>query len=305
MKMKAELSKREWLLLSAYLDGQLSAGEETQVEELLQSKPASREALEALRRTRQVLQHASLRKVPRNFTLTEEMVQKPLLPSFSRVLSYSSALAGILLVLAFALDFYTASTSQPMQNMMTMESEAVFATEADMVDDRALEDETPEIINWGGPRDGKGDFGMSGYGIGGGADTSSAPGIGMGGGGAAGAVPQTPVLPEADIAAEPEAPEVMEEAVTEEYALGSGSEEVQTVPEKSKGNPILGIRTADKQGQILIEIPSEKIRETLPSGRETTILTELANFPWRLVEIALAAVVLLTGLVAFLSGKRR
>ena len=305
MKMKAELSKREWLLLSAYLDGQLSAGEETQVEELLQSKPASREALEALRRTRQVLRHASLRKVPRNFTLTEEMVQKPLLPSFSRVLSYSSALAGILLVLAFALDFYTASTSQPMQNMITMESEAVFATETDMVDDRALEDETPEIINWGGPRDGKGDFGMSGYGIGGGADTFSAPGIGMGGGGAAGAVPKTPVLPEADIAAEPEAPEVMEEAVTEEYALGSGPEEVQTVPEKSKDNPILGIRTADKQGQILIEIPSEKIRETLPSGRETTILTELANFPWRLVEIALAAVVLLTGLVAFLSGKRR
>jgi hypothetical protein len=182
-----------------------------------------------------------------------------------------------------------------------MESQAVFATEADMADDRAPEEESPPIINWGGT---KGSLG--GYGMGGGAEAYSAPGIGMGGGGAAGAAPQTPILPEADTVAEP-APvqEEMGEALSgDSYTPDSAPETMQAAPEEPEENLILGIRPVDEQGQILAETPSENIRESLPTGDEPTISMAWVNFPWRMVEIALAAVALLTGLMAFFSKKR-
>ena len=279
MNTKAELTKREWLLLSAYLDGQLSAKEERQVEELLQTKAASREALEALGRTRQVLKHVPTKSVPRNFTLTPEMVQKPLLPSFSRVLSYSSVLAGLFLVVVIALDFYSGAENQTMGKMTAVESQTLLSEETS----RTVDEEAPEILNWGASKDGVG-----GYGMGGGGEAFSAPGYGIGGGEAADVVPELEIAPEAEV------------DETEGYA----AESLQAQPKESEDGLIMGVRPADEQGEILSMVPPEDSTEDSaalsPENKKSLVP---ADFPWRLVELALAVATLFTGLMAFLFKK--
>ena len=106
MMKTPELPEREWRLLSAYLDGNVSDREKHQVEELLRTDPASRKALERLQRVKTVLRYTPTLKVPRNFTLSAEMVRKPFLPSFSRVFSYSSAAAALLLIAVLTFDVF-------------------------------------------------------------------------------------------------------------------------------------------------------------------------------------------------------
>ncbi len=105
-----KLTDREWLLLSAYLDGQLSDRERRQVEDLLQTKPASRTALEGLRRTRQVLRYAPVRKLPRNFILSATGSQ-PFLPPFSRNLKLFFALGLLLLGIVLGVDLFSGATA--------------------------------------------------------------------------------------------------------------------------------------------------------------------------------------------------
>ena len=265
MNKKENLTNREWLLLSAYLDGELSKRKKRQVEELLQSKPASRKALEVLRRIHQVLQHAPSHEVPRNFTLTADMVAKPLLPSFSKVLSYSSALAGLLLVIVFGFDVYSRSAfaGEAQVSQTVSEESQTFAVEKDM----AVEpQEKPDIINWGYS---SGDSG--GYGLGGGADGLGGMGTGMGGG---------VVAPSEAEAAPPR------EEIESEEMLAQDDEQAESL--------ILGVQPEEERGQIMTEIsdyPEQAVQER--------------EFPLRLVEWVLSALVLLTGLGAFILRKRR
>lgn len=269
-----KLNKREWLLLSAYLDGELSPRERRQVEELLQTNPASRTALEGLRRTKQVLKHSAVRKVPRDFTLTEEMVRKPFLPSFSRLLSYSSALAGILLVVVFALDlsssagtFFAAGSALEEPRMLSVEKEAPAMQEAaPMFDESAspelegvMEDEeiTPQTAaGMGGGPPAESENGAA-------SEEVAAPASGMGGGGG-------------------------EEAVEE----GESIQEEELLAEEAP------------------EMPSEKLqRETIqePAGtasRQEEQIQQASELSWGLVEVILGLTTFLTGLAAFLLRKR-
>ncbi len=291
MRKNAELTKREWLLLSAYLDGELSPRKKRQVEELLQSKPASREMLEVLRRTRQVLQNAPLRKVPHNFTLTADMVRKPLIPPFSKVLSYSSALAGILLVIVFGLDIYNRSmfTNEAALRTTIEESQAV------VLEKETSEDvqETPSIINWGPYSDGAYDYGL------GGADDAGGMASGMGGGGG-------DEVPEAEV--DPEILLDEDESMAEEGEELAQMEDLEAVPTEKLAEAeesftdeadesdrlILGIPPEEKQGQIITERP------VLPEPE-----LQQQEFPWRLVEWVLAAAALVMGLGAFILRKHR
>ena len=97
-------SSSDWLLLSAYLDDQLSEIEKRQMDERLQSDPECRKALDALRRTSSLLRSLPVRRAPRNFTLSARSLPKKLIPSFVSILRFSSATAALLLVAAFALD---------------------------------------------------------------------------------------------------------------------------------------------------------------------------------------------------------
>ena len=84
MKNRRNLTSQDWLLLSAYLDNQLSEIEKRQVDERLQADPECRQALEALRRTSMLLRSLPVRRVPRNFTLSAQSAPKKLIPIVCR-----------------------------------------------------------------------------------------------------------------------------------------------------------------------------------------------------------------------------
>ncbi|MDK2982052.1 MAG: hypothetical protein PWQ55_2399 [Chloroflexota bacterium] len=327
MSRRMNLNRHEWLLLSAYLDGELSAREKRQVEEKLQQDPASRTALEGLRRTRQVLRHTPLKSVPRNFTLTEDMLRKPLLPSFTRMFSYSAALAGLLLVVVLGLDLFR-STSSP-QLAMREAQPAMESFKSTDEDTAAAEQAAPQIIYWGnsGPllgaygKGGGGDGSGMAYGLGGGGGApvgggvESAPSTAMGEFPPEEAAPLEETAPLEEAAPLAEAAPVMPEPMPETNEMqpdqlppsdenlplatpmpeapAAGSQ-TETAPARELGSsPILGVRPADQQGRV-------EPQTVVPPY---TIPQEPAAWPLRQVEWVLAGLALALGLAAFLSRR--
>ena len=108
--MNDQLSKRDWETISAYLDGQISGRNLARFESRLTQEPRLQTALNELSATRQALRNAPRLRVPRNFTLTPEMVGQPRRkPRFAPFLGWATAVAGLLLVLVFAGDLISGS----------------------------------------------------------------------------------------------------------------------------------------------------------------------------------------------------
>jgi len=114
--MKNNIKSRDWEVLSAYLDGQLSSREQTRLETRLKQDPDLQSALEDIRQTRNVLRSLPKLRVPRNFILTPEMVGlKRDTVRFFPVLRLASVLAMILLAFVFIGDFMLLSTPSTVQ----------------------------------------------------------------------------------------------------------------------------------------------------------------------------------------------
>lgn len=106
--MMTRISNRDWEALSAYLDGQLSLKERDRLEARLKASADLQDALEQLRRTRSVLRSLPPVRAPRNFTLTPQMVRARAAPSPAYpIFRFASALAAVLLVLVLLGDFLT------------------------------------------------------------------------------------------------------------------------------------------------------------------------------------------------------
>ncbi|MCB9135703.1 MAG: hypothetical protein H6636_09770 [Anaerolineales bacterium] len=71
--MTQMITPREQEMLSAYLDNALKPRERQQLETQLQTRPELRAALNELRQTQLILRQAPAVRAPRNFTLTPEM----------------------------------------------------------------------------------------------------------------------------------------------------------------------------------------------------------------------------------------
>ncbi len=69
------LTDRDYELLSAYIDGELSATERANIERRLESDIVWQQEYEALRTTAQLVRDLPTLKAPRNFTLTPQMAQ--------------------------------------------------------------------------------------------------------------------------------------------------------------------------------------------------------------------------------------
>jgi hypothetical protein len=100
------MKQRDLELLSSYLDGQLSPSDATRLEARLLVEPDLRSVLRDLRSARSLLRQLPLRKAPRNFRLTPQMVGKnPPLPRAYPAFRFTSALATLLLFISFGLNF--------------------------------------------------------------------------------------------------------------------------------------------------------------------------------------------------------
>lgn len=71
--MTTQNNPRDWILLSAYIDGELNDNDFRQVEARLRTDENLRTGLESLRLTRAVLRSQPALRAPRNFTLTPQM----------------------------------------------------------------------------------------------------------------------------------------------------------------------------------------------------------------------------------------
>ena len=209
MNKHRNLSSSDWLLLSAYLDDQLSEVEKRQMDERLQSDPECRKALDALRRTSSLLRSLPVRRAPRNFTLSAKTLPKRSIPPFIGFLRFSSAAAALLLVAAFALDLTQRTPLMSASRAAEDAQPAVAMESAKMPAAEAPEDEAPMIIFWGAPAPmmgaygkGGGGGGAEGPGIGGGAPDTNFYGVG-GGGAAEEALPEAAPLAEELPAAQP------------------------------------------------------------------------------------------------------
>ena len=144
--MRVFNANRDFELLSAYLDGQLSDNDRRRVEQLLHSRPDLKTTLDELRRTRAVLRMAPRRRAPRNFTLTPEMVgEKPgrkpqprntgLFPAFS----FASAFATIVLIASLLFEFLPGTLMRQTTGQTAMEQPAFMPTNAASMADQSAE----------------------------------------------------------------------------------------------------------------------------------------------------------------------
>lgn len=124
MNSFSRIPKRELERLSAYIDGALSSRETARMEARLQADPAMQAALEELKRTSHLLRILPTVRVPRNFTLTPQMVgqvaKRPAYPA----LRLATALASLALVLMIGFDALSGSLMPGAQESLAMYREA-------------------------------------------------------------------------------------------------------------------------------------------------------------------------------------
>lgn len=151
--MKDErLHTRELELLSAYLDGELRSADRQALEVRLQAEPDLREQLESFRKAKIIVGYLPRLRAPHNFTLTPEMVtvrHKKAQP-FAATLRLASALAAIMLMVSFGVEFLITSRPLPSRQL---------AAEP-MMEMAVTADEPAPLILWGVP--GAGGYGGAG-----------------------------------------------------------------------------------------------------------------------------------------------
>jgi hypothetical protein len=315
--MNAQISPKDWQLLSEYLDGQLSPHDQSKLEQRMHSRPELRDGLEDLRRLRSVLRTVPRRKVPHNFTLTRAMVEKPAVSrwmSWIPALSFSSAVATFLLVVSMLIRLPGGVPAAMVSPEMEAPQAMVFEAEpAELAQDSA---EAPPIIVWGGQGqvDGRG-------GMGGGSDATAMEGYG----GAAEPEMGFMAIPEgelyADEGVEPPGAEAAVEQPVEEPAMAPAPEAppeapaLAAAPEEAPEElsdmsasrameeenveplvgtgPILGVAPAEEQGGMQLKSAPETVM--LQENQQQAAQPEMN---WLVLQIALVLVAIGTGITA-------
>lgn len=285
----------DWETLSAYLDGQLSDRESSQLRQRLDAQPELQRALDELQRTKMVLRSAPRRRVPRNFTLTPAMVPTPK-PWFRLVpiLSFASALAFILLVLSFGFTLLPGfNNSAQMLAAAPAVSQAPAATRAALApqanDGTSQSNAQPPIIIWNGAG-----------GLGGG--PSQAMGMGGSEGGSA------PGLSASEPLATPETgnPASLAPSVSETPTiLSTQAAELQKAAPLEGTGPILGVRPTEEMGKIVVDSGANQdlyysASGQIPAGQAPSFFVRNLGA----IQVGLLVLVLGTGLAAFFLRRR-
>lgn len=284
---------RNLALLSAYLDDALRPADRQALIARLRQEPELVAQLERLRRTKLTVGYLPRLHAPRNYTLTPEMVtvRKKKAAPFAGTLRLASALAAILMVVLFGVEFLF--TSGPLAR--TQMASAPQMEAAVMMDDA----EPAPLILWGHP------------GVGGGADM---PVEGRGGDG--------PVLMEAPVIIESMPVEVevaveeampVEEPVAEDLpaVMPEARPEMMVEPEifppaDTAMEPLLEAAEGEKQMPIL-GINLEEGGEIIQRSGDTMGI-QIAQPAWRaavrVLQIALGVIAVGGGLTWWILRQR-
>jgi hypothetical protein len=277
--MEKSLPQKDLLLLSNFLNDQLSAQETADLKIRLQQDAQLKQQLIFLKETRYLLQHAKTHPVPRNFILTEEMIPagKPAKLKLFNFFSFSSALATVLLVVILFVDLLPGflqtsglAKSSISEDRKTMQEN--FSLAEAVEEDREL---PPQVFTWGMPEPKLMDTDHGGLtGMGGGE-----PAFGMGG-----AAPEFSIQP-AEPSSQNESQFLKESEA--EPIVGSG--------------PILGIKSIEESAahnQATISRSQEQSQDYSAALK--------TPFPWlRVSQIILAIIALCSAVLAFFYRKKR
>lgn len=226
--MKENLSLQDWIVISAYLDGQLSEAEIARVDSKREIDSQFDQAFLEIKHTRKLLRSLPAKRAPRNFTLSQQYAKKPArrwgMPSFLGLASVSAALALIFVFLGSNVFMPSATRSvAPLTAAapeMAMDEAAALTAEMDS---------QPMIITWGQNQ---------AYGAGGGSDdaafTAKDTDLGGYGGGPVSEPVSEPIsAPEVSSLAIPatESPQ----AITENMATADPSTLILGIPEPGTG----------------------------------------------------------------------
>ena len=127
--MRMNLSNRDWEILSAYMDGQLSSGKRAQLEARMQANPELRAALDELAQTRAMLRSLPRLKAPRSFRLTPEMVGQKQPRRMYPYFQFASAISSLLLVLVLLGDFLGIGLQAGLPQMSSQAPDVSLTTE--------------------------------------------------------------------------------------------------------------------------------------------------------------------------------
>jgi len=275
------INRRDWALLSAYLDGQLDGNSKQRLEQRLQVQEELQFALARLRHTRTLLRSLPTYKVPRNFTLSNEyalLKTRPLQP-LTVAMRAASVFAAIAFVVIGIFDFL----------MKPAPSTEIFTERTLPAADRAVDQaqEPPKIIYWGPALGVDGDKGMG------------QPAYGIGGGGGEGVpmIEEQAALQEELLQTEIE-PEMLSEEVQTPDIEPSEKMAAEQIPLEG-GEPILGIAPREQRGQI---IPLQPTKE---SQQLTSRRLKFSKKNIRLFEIVFASIAITAGAISWWLSKRR
>lgn len=109
MKLFSSPHERDLELLSQYLDGQLTADEQTKLESRFAAEPALNTTLSELRAVKAQLRSLPTVQPPRNFTLTRQMAGQRQMVARQPVLRWATAVAAVVLAVVLATDFMLSS----------------------------------------------------------------------------------------------------------------------------------------------------------------------------------------------------
>jgi hypothetical protein len=313
--MNREISIKDLQQLSEYLDGKLREKERIQVEARLRSQPELREELEGLRRTHLMLQQLPRRRAPRNFFITPEMLPKRSTLRLFPVFRLASALAGLLLVVAFAGDLLFGFAPQSAAPAM-----APFTLQAQQRNSSGLSESNPPIIMWGTPTPGglfpggAGGGGGVGTGMGGGVGSSeSLPSIVASENSSPAPLPEgtPPPLLEGTPASSPEGTQALGLAVAPTSAPSSEAVIPPSIkaaaPQNNQPAPTQAASAAQDQyqsGPVLGVNPTEGAAEAEALNHAPSQPFEISYPTLHIVEGALALVAVLAGLAAFFFYRR-
>jgi hypothetical protein len=143
--MNEDRTERDWLLLSAWLDGELGEAERNNLERRLAEDADLREVLEGLSQTRAALRNLKPKRTPRNFTITPDTAgaaARPQVGWFSP-LRLASSMAALVMLFALAAGMAslgTSKTAAPVAERQAFDQAAMGEAEATI---------PPSLIYWG------------------------------------------------------------------------------------------------------------------------------------------------------------
>jgi anti-sigma factor RsiW len=134
------LSNKDWVQLSAYLDGELNPRDAKRMEARIKDHPDLQFALDELREAKEILRQTPRLRPPREFRVTPEMIGRKVIRRPARGYQFAAAVMSFLLVGVLVLDFGRMFVSGAMAPAAPREVmlEAMPEAAADAVEETAL-----------------------------------------------------------------------------------------------------------------------------------------------------------------------